>query len=38
MFDSMKELYEDDVEFKEEFEACKNPAVRDRNPWLEYII
>ena len=34
----MKELYEDDVDFKEAFEACKNTAVRDITPWLEYII
>ena len=38
VFDSMRELYEDYVDFKEAFEACKNPAVRDRTPCLKYII
>ena len=38
VFESMKKLYEDDVDFKEVFEACKNPVVRDRTPWLDYII
>ena len=38
MFDSMKKLYEDDADFKEAFEACKNPTERDKIPWLEYIM
>jgi hypothetical protein len=37
-FGFMKELNEEDVEFKEDFEACKNPVVKDGSPWLEYML
>lgn len=33
-FDFMKDMYEEDVEFKDAFEACKNLPVSDINPWL----
>ena len=38
MFDSMKDLYEDDADFKDAFKACKNLAERERTPCLEYIM
>ena len=37
-FDFLKELYETDSDFKEAFEACKNPILGDRSKWLDYFI
>jgi hypothetical protein len=30
-FDNLKEMYIDDPDFKEVYEASKNPILRDRN-------
>ena len=35
---TLKELYENDVVFKEEFEACKNHDLLDRSQWLDYFL
>lgn len=37
-FDYSKDLYEDDVDFCEAFEASKNLVGRDNNPWRHFIL
>jgi hypothetical protein len=37
-FDDLRDMYRDDPDFKEAYEAAENPFLRDRRTWLEYII
>jgi hypothetical protein len=37
-FQHLKEMYKEDADFKEVYEACKNPLLGDRIPWIEYLI
>jgi hypothetical protein len=36
-FEHLKEMYQEDSDFKEAYEACKNPLLGDRSPWIEYL-
>jgi hypothetical protein len=37
-FEHLKEMYGEDAYFKEPYEAYENPLLRDRIPWMEYLI
>jgi hypothetical protein len=37
-FEHLKEIYHDDPDFKEAYEACVNHVLRDRNQWAKYLI
>jgi hypothetical protein len=37
-FEHLKEMYQEDIDFKEAYKACNNPLLGDKNPWMEYLI
>jgi hypothetical protein len=37
-FEHLKDMYCDDANFMEAYEACENPVLRDRSQWAEYMI
>ena len=37
-FEHLKEMYSDDLDFKEAYEACENHVLRDKSEWNEYMI
>ena len=37
-FDDLRDMYRDDPNFKEAYEANENPILRDRRQWTEYMI
>jgi hypothetical protein len=37
-FDDLKDMYVDDQDFREAYEAAENPVLRDRSPWMDYMI
>ena len=34
----LKDMYEEDADFKEAYEACQNQVFRDRSPWIDFMI
>jgi len=37
-FEHLKDLYQTNTDFKEAFEACQNPVLRNTSPWLDYNL
>ena len=37
-FDDLRDMYVDDRDFGEAYEVAKNPVLRDRSQWAEYMI
>jgi hypothetical protein len=37
-FDDLRDMYREDPDFKEAYEAAENPILRDRSQWTEYMI
>jgi hypothetical protein len=37
-FENLKDMYAGDVDFGDAYEAAENMVLRDRSPWLEYLI
>jgi hypothetical protein len=37
-FDILKDMYKDDSDFKDAYEACGNHVLRDMIQWIEYLI
>jgi hypothetical protein len=37
-FDHLKEMYHDDLDFGDAYEACENLVLRDKSQWDEYLI
>jgi hypothetical protein len=37
-FEHLKKMYGEDADFKEDFKSCENPLLRNRSPWMEYLI
>ena len=37
-FEHLKDLYHTDVDFREAYEASRNPLMRNNSPWLDYNL
>jgi len=37
-FENLKYFYQNDTDFKEAYEACQNPLLRNNSPWLNYNL
>ena len=37
-FDDLRDMYVNDPDFKEAYEAAENPVLIDRSPYIEYMI
>jgi hypothetical protein len=37
-FEHLKEMYSDDPDFKEAYEASANPVLRNKSQWTKYMV
>ena len=37
-FEHLRDLYQTDADFREAYEACQNPLLRNVSPWLDYNV
>jgi hypothetical protein len=37
-FENLKDMYAGDADFGEAYEAAENPVLRDRSPWIDFLI
>jgi hypothetical protein len=37
-FENLKDMYAGDADFGEAYEAVVNPVLRDRSPWMDFLI
>jgi hypothetical protein len=37
-FENLRDMYAEDVDFREAYEAAENPILRDQSPWIDYMI
>jgi hypothetical protein len=37
-FENLKDMYAEDADFGEAYEAAENHILRDRSPWIDYMI
>ena len=37
-FEHLRDLYQTDADFKEAYEACQNPLLRNNSPWMDYNL
>jgi hypothetical protein len=37
-FENLRDMYAGDGDFGEAYEATENPFLRDRSPWIDYMI
>ena len=37
-FENLRDMYAGDADFREAYEAVKNPVLRDRILWIDFLI
>jgi hypothetical protein len=37
-FENLRDMYAGDADFREAYEVAENPVLKDRSPWIDYMI